>query len=153
MKVKVTRSCLTLCNPMDHTVHGIFQARILEWEAIPFSRNLLSPGVEPGSPALQVDSLPDELPGKPIYLHRQRENQNILSGLQLAIDDRISTTIAKQDRPLFYFTSQNTGGRLFSIFFALYSILRLKEGTRETTTTDTGDKVFHSFCSAISLWF
>ena len=102
---------------MDHTVHGIFQARILEWEAIPFSRNLLSPGVEPGSPALQVDSLPDELPGKPIYLHRQRENQNILSGLQLAIDDRISTTIAKQDRPLFYFTSQNIWRQIVQYFF------------------------------------
>ena len=37
-KVKVTQSCLTLCNPMDHTVHGILQARILEWVAIPFSR-------------------------------------------------------------------------------------------------------------------
>ena len=27
---KVAQSCLTLCDPMDHTVHGIFQARILE---------------------------------------------------------------------------------------------------------------------------
>ena len=30
MKVKVTQSCLTLCDPMDYTVHGILQARILE---------------------------------------------------------------------------------------------------------------------------
>ena len=30
VKVKVTRFCLTLCDPMDYTVHGIFQARILE---------------------------------------------------------------------------------------------------------------------------
>ena len=36
--VKVTQSCLTLCNPMDYTVHGILQARILEWVAFPFSR-------------------------------------------------------------------------------------------------------------------
>ena len=36
--MKVTRSCPTLCNPMDYTVHGILQARILEWVAIPFSR-------------------------------------------------------------------------------------------------------------------
>ena len=39
----VTQSCLTLCNPMDcsppgSSVHGILQARILEWVAIPFSR-------------------------------------------------------------------------------------------------------------------
>ena len=38
LKVKVTQSCLTLCDPMDHTVHGILQARILEWVAFSFSR-------------------------------------------------------------------------------------------------------------------
>ena len=38
MKVKVAQSCLTLCDPMDCTVHGILQARILEWVAFPFSR-------------------------------------------------------------------------------------------------------------------
>ena len=32
------QSCLTLCDPMDYTVHGILQARILEWIAFPFSR-------------------------------------------------------------------------------------------------------------------
>ena len=36
--VKVTWSSLTLCNPMDYTVHGIFQAKILERVAFPFSR-------------------------------------------------------------------------------------------------------------------
>ena len=38
VKVKVTQSCLTLCDPMDYIVHGILQARILEWVAFPFSR-------------------------------------------------------------------------------------------------------------------
>jgi len=33
VKVKVIQSCLILCNPMDYTVHGILQARILEWVA------------------------------------------------------------------------------------------------------------------------
>ena len=43
--------------------------RILEWVAHPFSRDLSDPGIEPGSPALQADSLPAELPGKtPIYV-------------------------------------------------------------------------------------
>ena len=41
--MKVTRSCLTLCDPMDYTVHGILQARILEWVAIPFSRGFSRP--------------------------------------------------------------------------------------------------------------
>ena len=36
--MKVTQSCLTLCDPMDYTVHGILQARILEQAAFPFSR-------------------------------------------------------------------------------------------------------------------
>ena len=35
--MKVTQSYLALCNPMDHTIHGILQARILEWVAVPFS--------------------------------------------------------------------------------------------------------------------
>ena len=56
MKVKVTLSCLTLCDPMDYTVHGILQARILEWAAVP------NPGIKPRSPTLQVDSLPAEPP-------------------------------------------------------------------------------------------
>ena len=43
VKVKVTRSCPTLCNPMDYTVHGILQARILEWVAFPFSRGSSQP--------------------------------------------------------------------------------------------------------------
>ena len=93
--VKVAQSCLTLCDPMDYTVHGILQARILERVAFPFSRgssqprdqtqisriagrfftaelqgkpkntgvpipspvDLPNPGIELGSPALQVDSL------------------------------------------------------------------------------------------------
>ena len=37
VKVKVTQSC-PLCDPMDYTVHGILQARILEWVAFLFSR-------------------------------------------------------------------------------------------------------------------
>ena len=37
VKVKVAQSCPTLCDPMDYTVHGILQARILEWVAYPFS--------------------------------------------------------------------------------------------------------------------
>ena len=36
-KVKVAQLCLTLCNPIDYTVHGILQARIQEWVAVPLS--------------------------------------------------------------------------------------------------------------------
>ena len=64
----VTQSCSTLCDPMSHKVRalqdplslGILQSRILEWVAMPSSRDLPNPGTEPRSPALQVDSLPSE---------------------------------------------------------------------------------------------
>ena len=36
-EVKVAQLCLTLCDRMNYTVHGILQARILEWVAVPFS--------------------------------------------------------------------------------------------------------------------
>ena len=55
--MKVAQSRPTLCHPRDYTVHGILQARILEWVAFSFSRDLPNPGIEPRSPALQVDSL------------------------------------------------------------------------------------------------
>ena len=45
LKVKVAQSCLTLCNPMDYTLHGILEARILEWVAFSFSRDLPNPGL------------------------------------------------------------------------------------------------------------
>ena len=37
------QSCLTLCDPMDYSVHGILQASILEWGAFPFSRGSSQP--------------------------------------------------------------------------------------------------------------
>ena len=42
-EVKVVKSRLTLCKPMDYMVHGILQARILEWVAFPFSRGSSQP--------------------------------------------------------------------------------------------------------------
>ena len=42
-EVKVVQSCPALCDPMDYTVHGILQAKILEWVAICFSRGPSQP--------------------------------------------------------------------------------------------------------------
>ena len=64
-KVKVARSCWTLCDPMNYTVHGIVQARILEWIAFPFSRESSQPGIKPRSLTLQADSLSAEPQRKP----------------------------------------------------------------------------------------
>ena len=41
--VVIYKSCLTLCDPMVYTVHGILQARILEWVAIPFFKGSSQP--------------------------------------------------------------------------------------------------------------
>ena len=60
---------LMSCSPPDSPVHGILQARILEWVAILFCRDHPGSGIEPvspASPALQEDSLPSEIPGKPL---------------------------------------------------------------------------------------
>ena len=66
---KLLQSCPALCDPMDYSppsssVHGILQAIILEWVAIPFSRDLPNPEIRPRSPALQAYSLYSEPPGK-----------------------------------------------------------------------------------------
>ena len=70
MKVLVAQLCLTLCDPMEH-------ARLLcPWNSSDknigkgFHSYLQEdlpdpPGIEPGSPALQADSLPSEPPGRP----------------------------------------------------------------------------------------
>ena len=63
--MKLTQLCPTLCDrmgPPGSSVHGILQAGVLEWVAIPYSRgNLPDPGIKLGSPTLQADSLPSEL--------------------------------------------------------------------------------------------
>ena len=43
VKVKGAQSCPTLCDPVEYTVHGIVQARILEWVAFPFSSRSSQP--------------------------------------------------------------------------------------------------------------
>ena len=53
--VRVTQSCLTLCHSVNRSlsgssVHGILQARTLDWIALPFSRRSSLPGMEPKSP-------------------------------------------------------------------------------------------------------
>ena len=77
--------CPTLCNLMDcslpgSSVHGIHLARILEWVAVPFSRDLPNPGMEPRSPALQADSLPAE----PQRKQQKKVKMKSLSRLRLS---------------------------------------------------------------------
>ena len=74
----VAKSCPTVCDPTDcslpdSSVHGVLQARILEWDAMPSSRRssrlreveTVSPAA-PVTPALQADSLPLSQQGSPL---------------------------------------------------------------------------------------
>ena len=86
----VAQLCPTLGDPMDcswpgSSVHGILQGRMLEWATISFSRGSSQPRDRPGSPALQVDSLLSEPPGKPtnpithiIIVSLQRHYESLL---------------------------------------------------------------------------
>ena len=70
---EVTQLCSTLCDPMDcslpgSSIHGIFQARVLEWLPFPSPGDLPNPGIEPRPSALQADSLLSDPPGKPIFV-------------------------------------------------------------------------------------
>ena len=51
------------CSPPGSSVHGILQARILEWEPCPSPGDLPDPGIKPWSPALEADCLPSEPAG------------------------------------------------------------------------------------------
>ena len=67
---KLLQLCPALFDSMDwsppgSSVQGLLQARILEWVACPAPGDLPNPGIEPRFPALQMDSLPSEPPGKP----------------------------------------------------------------------------------------
>ena len=65
------------CSPPGSSVHGILQARILEWAAMPSARGYLpDPGIKTASPALQVDSFTTEPRGK--YTRHLVPGQNLL---------------------------------------------------------------------------
>ena len=73
IQCSVSKSCPTLCHPIDSSlpgssVPGILQARILEWVAMPSPGGSSRPRNQthsPASPTLQPDSLPTEPPGNP----------------------------------------------------------------------------------------
>ena len=73
-RAKLLQFCATLCDPVNcsSSVHGILQARILEWVAMPSLRNLPDPGSNPCVLCLlhwQVGSLPLVPPGKPFFVY------------------------------------------------------------------------------------
>ena len=73
----VTQSCLPLCDPMhcssaDSSAHGIFQVRTLKLNCHSLLWEIPDTGIEPRSPALWVDSLSSEPPGRPLFQLKEK---------------------------------------------------------------------------------
>ena len=89
---EVAQSCPTVCDPIDCSlrgsfIHGIFQERVLEWLPFPSPGNLPNPGIKAGSPALQADALPSELPRKPILESKTSSNYGVVMSRILTCND------------------------------------------------------------------
>ena len=77
------------CSLPGSSIYGILWARILEWVAFPSPGDLPEPRLEPGSPALQADSLPSELPGIFKYVHLSMYNLKKHVRLKVKIEKKI----------------------------------------------------------------
>ena len=84
---EAAQSCPTLwdpvdCSPSGSSVHGILQARRLEWLPLPSPGDLPDPGIEPGSRALLAVSLSSETPGKvPNRVKLIEKSRMVLAGV------------------------------------------------------------------------
>ena len=92
------------CDPMDcsspgSSVHGILQARVLEWVAISFSSGLPNSGIKPRSPAFQADSLRTEPPGHIIGFNKYLGTFKIVFCIVGTEGDQ---NIPPQDTPLWH---------------------------------------------------
>ena len=90
---KSLQLCVTLCNPMDcsppgSSVHGILQARILEWVAMPFSRGSSWPRdrTHVSYVPWHVGSLPLAPPRKPNFLHSFPFTEYYTTGIVQYVD-------------------------------------------------------------------
>ena len=82
---KAAQLCLPLCDPIGcslpgSSVHGIFQAWLLEWVAISFSRGSSRPRDQTQVSRIVADALPSELPGKPLNSPTRGQTHTICSG-------------------------------------------------------------------------
>ena len=82
---------------------GILQARILEWVAMP--SDLPNPGIQPMYPALQVDSLLSEPPGK-LPFERFRDNKNALAE-SFPDGEKLQRHQGSHRPPVFHLTEEN----------------------------------------------
>ena len=74
------------CRLPGSSIHGILQARILEWVSFPPPGDLPEPGMKPGPPALQADSLLSESLGKLTYIYHIYHRYVISLSIHLSVD-------------------------------------------------------------------
>ena len=113
----VTKSCLPLCDPLDCNLpgglHGILQARILEWVAVPFSRGASWPR-DCTSVSRTAGRLRSEPPGKPqspvdfVYLYHM-----VLGACGFVLPSQDSLLKSAQDFPLSFLKSCSSAGASF----------------------------------------
>ena len=77
------------CSPPGSSVHGVFQARILEWLPFPFPGDLPYPGVEPTSPTLVGKFCTTEPPGKSKIDKKSQRNSKEKTGWSIVISFEI----------------------------------------------------------------
>ena len=91
--MKVAQSCPTLCDPMDCIIHGILQARILEWVAFPISRGSPQPRDRTQVSRIAGGSLPTEPPGKPLLMRDAAKPQGRGCGLRVRWSEALSPSV------------------------------------------------------------
>ena len=97
---------LTPWDPMDYTVCGILQARILEWVAFPFSSGLPIPGIKPRSPTLKVDSYQLSHKGSPpciclsTWKKKKKSDWNQLNALILYQEAQLLQSLSHKSSPV-----------------------------------------------------
>ena len=125
-------SRVRLCDPTDcsipgSSIHGIFQARVLEWLPFPSPKDLPDPGIEARSLTLQADSLPSEPPGKSLILLQQK---SIFSGMTpLPAMGLIKTT--------------NASTLNISILYSIVHILAVKQTKCKCLIYNTNPQILH----------
>ena len=106
------------CSPQDSSIHGIFQARILEWVAISFSRG----SSWPRSPSSWADALPSEPPTK---MTIQRKTTKAKRVLYKAIEERFPKSFPFL-WPIFYCSIGNEGSSFPVFLWGIVCLLFLE---------------------------
>ena len=125
-------------------VHGLLQARMLEWVAFPFFRGSSQPGIEPRSPALQADSLSVEPPGLP--------DSNVFWACYLDCQGPVLVTLEYHCQVVFHWervTSYSTR-RVWEWGNQRDSSLNLDTHTHTHTSTGIWCKLYFLFLSPFS---